>query len=153
MVTLVGTQSDFGNALKDLVELEYDAIEAYDETIKNLENEDYKSHMKDFLNDHKKHVEKLNEILVSHGKRSVTGPSGKRLLTKGKVILADIMGDDNSILKAMHSNEEDTNEAYHRMSAHKNKWEDIGNVIETFLEDEKKHKKWLEETLKTNNTY
>ena len=153
MVTLVGTQSDFGNALKDLVELEYDAIEAYIEAIKNLENEDYKSHMEEFLKDHKKHVEKLNQILVDHGKRSVTGPSGKRLLTKGKVMLADIMGDDNTILKAMRSNEEDTNEAYHRMVSHKNKWEDIGSIIDEFLEDEKKHKKWIEDTLKTNNTY
>ena len=31
MVTMVGTQSDLIAAIKDLIELDYDAVEAYDD--------------------------------------------------------------------------------------------------------------------------
>lgn len=42
MVTLVGMQDDFGTTLKDLVELEYDAVEAYEAAINRLDNKEYK---------------------------------------------------------------------------------------------------------------
>ena len=41
MVTMVGMQKDFGDAMKELLELEYDALAAYDESIERLENADF----------------------------------------------------------------------------------------------------------------
>lgn len=43
MATLVGTQKNFADALKALIELDYDAIEAYKAAIDRLENENYKN--------------------------------------------------------------------------------------------------------------
>ena len=43
MATLVGTQTKFVDALKELAELDHDAIEAYEAAINRLENEFYKT--------------------------------------------------------------------------------------------------------------
>jgi rubrerythrin len=144
MATLVGTQTNFADALRALIELDYDAIEAYKAAIDRIESESHKNELKKFEADHQRHVQELNAILRTHGEKEVDGPSGKQWLTKGKVVIADIFG-DNSILQAMHSNEEDTNSAYERMNAHKDKWPDSLEVLRRGLLDEKHHKKWLEE--------
>ena len=71
---------------------------------------------------------------------------GKQLLTKGKVILANMVGDD-TILRAMKSNEIDTNTAYERMNGRKDIWPDAQDIIKRGLQDEKMHKEWLEATI------
>src|SRR5687768_1056654 len=115
MVTKVGLQSDFFAALYDLAELDFDAIEAYEEAIKRVENTIYKTRLNEFKEDHISHTINIANILKNHGKEAPTGPSMKRLLTKGKVMLADLMG-DRAILLAMISNEIDTNTAYERLN-------------------------------------
>ena len=144
MATLVGTQKNFADALKALIELDYDAIEAYKAAIDRLENENYKNELTKFKADHQRHVQQLNAILRSRGEKEIEGPSGKQWLTKGKVVIADIFGDD-SIMQAMHSNEEDTNSAYERMNNHADKWPEAVEVLKQGLRDEKHHKQWIEE--------
>ncbi len=147
MATLVGTQNKLTDALQSLIELDYDAIEAYQTAIERLETETYKSKLLEFCTDHKQHIELLSSLLKDHGIKPPTGPSAKQWLTKGKVVLADMVG-DNTILRAMLSNEQDTNKAYENM----NERDDIGDKVEGILkqglEDERKHKEWLEKTLK-----
>ena len=149
MVTLVGTQSDFVKALQELAELDYDAIEAYKVAIDKLRNDDYKEEMKSFQKDHERHVEEINKILVSHGGEIIESPSGKQWLTKGKVALANMISEDKGILNAMLSNEEETNEAYKRMNHHEHLFPDAVETVRKGLQDERKHKKWIEEALKS----
>lgn len=144
MTTLVGTQSNFADAIKELVELDYDAIEAYKSAIDKITNNDYKEHLQQFKADHERHVQQLNAILRGHGQQTIDGPSNKQWLTKGKVVLANLFGDD-SIMQAMRTNEEDTNTAYERINNHADKWQDAVEVLKQGLLDEKKHKKWIEE--------
>ena len=42
MATMVGTQESFIKAIQELVELDYDAIGAYESAIKNLDKLEYK---------------------------------------------------------------------------------------------------------------
>lgn len=147
MATMVGTQADFGKVLKELAELDYDAVEAYRVALERLENEDYKKNLSMFLRDHEDHVERINEVLEQKGRDKVTGPSGKQYLTKGKVAIADMLGDDNTILKAMLSNEEDTNVAYGRVNSREDIWQEAVDIIKKGAEDEKRHKTWIENTL------
>jgi hypothetical protein len=148
MFTLVGTQKDFSKAMKELIELEYETVEAYDVAYDKLTANDYKLKLNDFKKDHKKHIEQLTELLSEH---NITAPKeasiGNQWLTKGKVIISGLIG-DNSILKAMLSNEIDTNVAYERMCIHDSIWKDAENILKSGLEDEKKHKVWLENTIK-----
>jgi len=143
MVTLVGMQGNFESALKELVELDYDAIEAYEAAINRLENGRYKDVLNGFKADHQRHVTDLSGLLKKHNQEPPTGPSiGKQWLTKGKVVLANLVGDD-AILAAMSSNEDDTNTAYERMNERLDKWEDAVEILKRGLTDEKRHKAWL----------
>lgn len=148
MATLVGTQGNFERALKELVELDYDAVEAYEAAISRLENEEYKKTLRGFKDDHQRHIEEVSALLKKHDTEPPTGPDmSKQWLAKGKVVLANLVG-NHAILTAMRSNEDDTNTAYERMNAHVEKWEDVGDILRRGLEDEKRHKAWFEDASK-----
>ncbi|MFY9589586.1 DUF892 family protein [Rickettsia endosymbiont of Halotydeus destructor] len=144
MTTLVGTQKNFVTALKELIELDYDAIEAYEAAINRIKNEEYKNRLQKFKEDHERHVKELNNLLVIHKEEVVKGPSVKQWLTKGKVVLANLVGDE-AILHAMLTNEEDTNMAYERLNNHPEKWQDAAEILKQGLSDERTHKRWIEE--------
>lgn len=146
MATLVGTQKDFASALRELIELDYDAIEAYKTAINRLESTQYKVKLQEFQKDHETHVEELSKILNKHNGDVPTGPSNKQWLTKGKVVLANIIGDE-AILAAMKTNEEDTNAAYENMAKRDDQWEDVKGIIQKGLGDERRHKIWLESVI------
>lgn len=147
MVTLVGMQANFEDALKDLIELDYDAIEAYETAINRLHNQEFKEKLNIFKADHEWHIQELVNVLKKRNIDPPSGPSvGKQWLTKGKVILANLIG-DNSILRAMISNELDTNTAYERFFLREDIWPEAQDIIRRSFEDEKRHKKWLENTI------
>ncbi|WP_131784099.1 ferritin-like domain-containing protein [Legionella gresilensis] len=146
MVTMVGTQEKFEDALYELCELDYDAVEAYEAAINRLDKKDYVSKMEEFKNDHQRHIEEISNLLRKHQAKVPDGPSPKNILTQGKVVLANLMGDE-AILKAMLSNEQDTNTAYERLNEHKEKWGDANTILSRGLEDERRHKQWIQLTL------
>ncbi|ABE05225.1 DUF2383 domain-containing protein [Rickettsia bellii] len=87
MTTLIGIQNNFVDGIKELVELDYDAIEAYEAAINRITDENYKTQLQRFKEDHERHVKELNELLSKHKEDEITGPSSKQWLTKGKVDL------------------------------------------------------------------
>lgn len=147
MSTLVGTQSTFHEALYALCELDYDAVEAYKAAINRLENDKYKQKLSEFMNDHLQHVEAINRVLNKHECETPQGPDFKKYLTQGKIILANLVGDD-MILQAMLTNELDTNTAYERLVHFIPQWDDAQPILSKGLDDEKKHKIWFEDILK-----
>jgi len=144
MATKVGMQSDFGDALRDLIELDFDAVEAYNAAIERIDNSTYRAKLTEFKLDHERHIQEFTAILRAHGEEVPTGPSAKQLLTKGKVMIGKLFGGDNEVLAAMKSNEEDTNTAYERMNVHAGKWADAVLALERGMLDERKHKAWME---------
>jgi len=147
MATMVGTQNSFVNAVKALVELDFDAIEAYEAAINRIGNEEYKVQLQNFKEDHERHVQELNQLLSIHNEDIVSGPDMKKWLTQGKVIMGSLIG-DTAILKAMLTNEEDTNTAYNRVENHPEIWGDAKEIISAGYSDERRHKRWLEENTK-----
>lgn len=147
MATLVGLQGNYAEALKELLELDYDAAEAYRAAIARVDDASYKMKLEEFLKDHERHIEELTKLLKNHNEEVPDGPSLKQYLTKGKIYLADTIGDDKTILNAMITNEDDTNSAYERMSAREDHWEDAKDIIKRGFEDEKRHKEWLKNTI------
>lgn len=144
MTTFAGTQETFIESIKNLIELEYDTKEAYEEAIKRLENHNNKVKLREFCQDHEQHIRALSKLLQNHNEVAPIESKGiKNWISKGKVIIADIIG-DRSILMAMASNESDTNKAYERMNARHDRWEDSKEFLKAALADEKKHKEWLE---------
>lgn len=147
MATLVGHQKDFADALYELCELDYDAIKAYDAAIEHIEKVEYKEQLRQFRADHQRHVEEISALLQQHNKKVPTEADAKSILTQGKVFSAKIFG-DKALLKAMLSNEVDTNTAYENINEHEDLWPDAKDIVVRGLEDEKRHKAWLEIELK-----
>lgn len=147
MSTLVGTQNSFADAIRSLIELDFDAIEAYEAAINRIENGEFRIQLRNFKEDHEGHVHELNQLLTIHNEKTVSGPDAKKWLTQGKVVLGSLMG-DNAILKAMFTNEEDTNTAYERVTNHAEIWADAKEILSAGFSDEKRHKRWIEENTK-----
>ena len=94
MVTLAGTQKNKKDLVEAMLKLEYNALQAYDETIQRLENQEYVVKIREFREDHLQHLEALKAIGRTIKADIPVGPGGKALMTKGKVIIADVIGDD-----------------------------------------------------------
>ena len=149
MVTSVGMQTEFIEAVKELIELDYDAIGAYEAAIIRLDKAEYRKKLQECKEDHERHVKELTEFLVALGKEAPSGPDNtKSVIAKVKVMFGSIIG-DGKILSAMLSNEEDTNTAYERMNKRVDELpgSTIHKVIARGLEDEIKHKNWLQSVL------
>lgn len=146
MTTRVGTQDEFVDALFELCELDYDAVEAYQAAINRLDDDSYKIQLSKFKTDHERHIREISAILSKHNAKVPDGPSAKHFLTQGKMVLANLFGDE-AILKAMLSNEQDTNLAYERLNSRKDEWDDAKEILQRGLEDEHHHKSWIEQAL------
>lgn len=131
--------------LSDLIELDYDAIAAYQAAIERLDDASYKQKFTEFLADHERHVEELGTAVREAGGNPPTKGDAMEILTKGKVVLAGLIGDE-TILKAMRINEGVTNTKY-ETAADTGYPENIQELLTRGLADERRHKEWLAVTL------
>ena len=146
MVTLVGTETDFVEMLCNLAQLDLDAMEAYDLALARIEKAEYQEQLEAFKRDHIRHSEELSKIVSELGGKVSTGPGTKQSMTTGGAVLADMVG-DKRILEALKSNEDDTNKAYERAVEMSREQESAQRVLHAGLEDERRHRAWIEEKL------
>src|SRR5258708_20035365 len=97
MTTTVGTETTLEDLLTDLVQLDYDAAEAYQAAVDRLENATYKSALTEFREDHLRHTRELGECLRAVGKAPPTEGDIKQFLTKGKAVIAGLGGDEPTL--------------------------------------------------------
>jgi uncharacterized protein (TIGR02284 family) len=146
MVTTIGTEDKLEDLLKDLIQLDHDAIAAYDAAVERIDSASYKTTLSGFCDDHRRHTVELGEHLTRLGKTPPGEGDMKSMLTKGKVVLGALMG-DKAILQAMKTNEDDTNTAYERAVGHKDASGDLHATLQRALEDERRHRAWMVETI------
>lgn len=131
--------------LSDLIKLDYDAIAAYQSAIERLDDAGHKKKLAEFMGDHESHVQELGKAVRNHGGTPPTEGGALKVLTKGKVVIAGLVG-DKAILKAMKANEVVTNTKYEH-AAKKNYPEQIQAIVQQGLSDERRHKDWIEATI------
>jgi len=148
MVTTIGRESTVEALLKDLIQLDYDAIAAYDAAIERLDEPAFRNTLTGFRDDHRRHTQNLAPFLRELGAEVPTEGDAKQLLTKGKVVMANLLG-DTAILHAMRTNEDDTNTAYGRAVEHVGLSDEARAVVRQNLADERRHCEWILTTLKT----
>lgn len=146
MATTIGKEDDLLESLENLIQLDHDAVEAYEAAIDRLDDGGFSSQMRTFRDDHLRHIEQLSPVLAARGRSVPSGGDLKRFLTKGKVVLADMAG-DKGILEAMRSNEEDTTTAYGRAAERADLDAEVRPLLQAAAADEGRHKSWIETTL------
>jgi len=150
MATYQEQHKELGSLLNRLIRLEYDAVEAYEAAVKRLDTASYKEKIGQFLNDHRRHISDLRPLATSYCANVADGPDIKQILTKGKVVIAEL-GGDTAVLKAMQSNEKETNTAYEDALKDPHIMADVRPVLERNLADERRHKAWIEQCLSTGS--
>ncbi|HKY19642.1 MAG TPA: PA2169 family four-helix-bundle protein [Vicinamibacterales bacterium] len=133
-------------ALNELIELDYDAIEAYRAAIERIDSQTYKAALNTYCGDHERHTQNVGEVVRALGGTPAQGPDMKKYLTKGKVVIADLVGDDHAILTAMLMNEEVTNKAY-EAALKLELGAGARSVVEANLTDERRHRAWIQAQL------
>lgn len=149
MLTLAGTQNNEKDLVEALLQLEKNALEAYDETIERLESQQYSQKISEFRQDHYQHVEALSQFARQMGVE-IPDAGAKSLLTKGKVVIADLVGNDGAILTAMKTNEYETVMAYENACKKDFLSPELRTLCEKGLADEKRHRDWMDQAAKSD---
>ena len=142
MATRIGKESDAVKMLCDLIELDFDAAQAYQAAIDRLVDGESIVHLQSFREDHLRHTRDLSEIVRDLEATPPTEGDIKAVLTKGKVVIAGLAG-DVAILRAMKSNEDDTNSAYERAASRTDLPQGADAVLDRGLADERSHREWI----------
>ncbi|MDF1707642.1 MAG: ferritin-like domain-containing protein [Paracoccaceae bacterium] len=142
MATLVGNEENFADMIRNLILLEHDAIAAYDDVIEGLSDAAAAHRIKEFRQDHHSHLDVLRAMAAQLGIDPPEQGDMKQVLTRGKIMLAEIIG-DSAILKAMKTNEDDTVTAYQRAARHPDAIDASRLFFEKALEDERRHRDWM----------
>jgi uncharacterized protein (TIGR02284 family) len=148
MVTTVGTETTLESLLEDLVQLDYDAADAYEAAINRLQEARFRDRLREFRGDHLRHIDELGELLRKMGRTPPQQGDMKSYLAQGKVVMGGLMG-DKAILQAMRTNEADTNTAYERAVAFHGLSTETHQILQRGLQDERRHCEWILEQLKT----
>ena len=148
MATTVGTESTLEDLLEDLVQLDYDAADAYQAAIDRLDEARFRDRLREFKGDHLRHIDEISAILQRMGRTPPKEGDMKSYLTQGKVMIGSLMG-DKAILQAMKTNEADTNTAYERAVGFRGLDATTQQTLQRGLEDERRHCEWILQELKT----
>jgi rubrerythrin len=148
MATMVGKHGDLGTILREVVELDFDAVEAYRAAIERLRDGESKSKLSEFMADHERHIGDIGAHIRMMGKEPPSGGDVKRFVTEGKVVIAGLLG-DRPILMAMKTNEDDTNTAYERVSSRDDLSPELVLLLRRNLNDERRHRAWIEQRIQS----
>jgi uncharacterized protein (TIGR02284 family) len=130
------------SVMNSLIELDFDTIEAYAAAIERLKDAGDKAVLERFMEDHRRHVSDLSPLVRSLGGTPAAAPDLKQILTKGKVVIAGLVG-DNGVLEAMKSNAETTSRVYERATREPQIPARVLSVLDRNLADERRHRAWL----------
>lgn len=140
--------------LNDLMHLDVDAVRAYDETIEKIDDTVVATQLREYREDHQRHVDDLRAAVMRvGGQPEEARPDFKGMLIEGMTKLRSAMGEEQA-LKAMHQNEEVTNRHY-RDALEWDMPEDIRDIVQRGYSDEQRHIRYVEERLSvaTGTTY
>ncbi len=130
--------------LESLIKLDIDAIHAYDQAIKRIEQPMYRDKLLTFQGDHRRHVDSLSAKLRELGETPPAfTPDFKGFFIEGFTALRSMTGTKGA-LEAMETNERLTNSRYEKASGMD--WpSDIAVIIRENLADEQRHIAFIRE--------
>jgi ElaB/YqjD/DUF883 family membrane-anchored ribosome-binding protein len=135
------------DGLNDLLQLDHDAIAAYDVAISKLEDRDHAAMIAGYRRDHERHVRELNELVARLGGTPanhphVTGPFKTALQSLGG------LAGDKGVLLAFRTNELQVRTRYDLYASRAMLWPpEVKRVIDGAALDEERHYAWVADVL------
>jgi uncharacterized protein (TIGR02284 family) len=142
----IGGEKTVIDLLNELIELDYDAIEAYSAAVRRVEESRDRGRIASFLEDHRRHVQELGALVRRLGGEPPGDSDLRRILTKGKVVIGALFG-DRLVLEAMKANEAEGSALHERAAERVDLPGQVRAVLERHLADERRHHDWIVERL------
>lgn len=141
---------EMADELGDLLHLDVDAVQAYNEAIERIEEHEIRTKLSTYRDDHQRHVAELTDAIRTMGQEPpAPKPDLKGMLIEGMTALRSAMGTDQA-LKAMRQNETITNKAYERIN--EKYWpENVREMLQRGLADERQHLSYIEQHLSVSS--
>lgn len=132
--------------LNDLIQLDIDAVEAYKQALKNIDDKSVYDKINQFCLDHERHIIDLSQAVRKlDGKPIERSQDFKGFLIEGFTAIRSATGTEGA-LKAMKTNEKLTNQKYHDAMILDLPAE-IKLIIEKNYADEKRHLDYIQSVL------
>ena len=136
----------FVKELKNLVQLDFDAVQAYEQAIGSIEEEPIRNTLMSFKTDHERHINDLSELLQQFNEN----PPERSRDVKGFILegMTAVMGaaGTKSALTAMKANENLINQMYSD-ALEKEMPTEVNEVLRRNYEDERRHLAFIERAL------
>lgn len=142
------TRDEILSQLEKLIQLDVDATHAYDQAIKNVDDQLIKDKLIQFQGDHRRHIDLLSaKVLEMGGTPPELTSDFKGFFISGFTALRSLTGTKGA-LEAMETNEKLTTSKY--QDAVKMVWPtDISSIIQGNLADEQRHLSYVREAVQT----
>ena len=141
------TNQEIAEALTELVQLDIDAVLAYDRALGAIGGEGtVASTLAGFKLDHQRHIVEASQLLLGMGRTPPEAKPGvKGTILGGVTALRSRLGTEQA-LEAMRSNEQLTTSSYARALARPFP-EDVLEVVRRGAADEQRHLSWIERAI------
>lgn len=135
------------DGLNDLLQLNHDAIGAYDIAIEKLDDPDHASQISGFKLDHERHIRELNRAIQGLGGVPVNEPHGTGPLKEAMQALGSLAGDRGTLL-AWRTNELQVRTKYDRYASKAMHWSsEVKRLVDEQALDEERHYRWVADAL------
>lgn len=135
------------DGLNDLLQLDHDAIGAYEIAIEKLDDRDHADQIAGFKRDHERHVRDLNEMIRSLGGTPVNEPHATGPLKQAMQSLG-ALGGDKGVLIAWRANELQVRAKYDGYASRANAWPaEVKQLVDRNALDEERHYHWVAQAL------
>jgi uncharacterized protein (TIGR02284 family) len=132
--------------LNDLLMLDHDAVDAYQQAIDALKSTACRARLQEFQGDHRRHIDDLSDCIRRLGGSPKSRRDVKGFFIKGMTMVQAALGDEPA-LKAMQTNEKLTNRQYADALGDQGMPDDVRTLVAKNREDERRHLEWLNQAL------
>jgi rubrerythrin len=133
--------------LNDLLQLDHDAVGAYQIAMEKLHDRDHADQIAGFRRDHERHIRELNELIAELGGTPKNHPHATGPFKLALQSLGGLAG-DKGVLMAFRTNELAVRSKYDSYASRANHWPtSIKRVIDACALDEERHFRWVSDVL------
>lgn len=133
--------------LNDLLQLDHDAVGAYEIAMEKLQDRDHADQIAGFRRDHERHIRELNELIAEMGGTPMNQPHATGPFKLALQSLGGLAGDRGTLM-AFRTNELQVRAKYDSYAAKANGWPThIKRVIDGCALDEERHYRWVSDVL------
>jgi rubrerythrin len=133
--------------LNDLLQLDHDAVGAYQIAMEKLHDRDQADQIAGFRRDHERHIRELNELIAELGGTPKNHPHATGPFKLALQSLGGLAG-DKGVLMAFRTNELAVRSKYDSYASRANHWPThIKRVVDACALDEERHFRWVSDVL------